>query len=58
MQHRTVLIVAHRLNTVYTAEQIVVLDGGSVAESGTHAALLAHGGLYSRLLSAHSKVAV
>ena len=58
MRYRTVLIVAHRLNTVYTAEQIVVLDGGSVAESGTHASLLARDGLYSRLLSAHGKVAV
>jgi ABC-type multidrug transport system fused ATPase/permease subunit len=58
MQHRTVLIVAHRLNTVYTAEQIVVLDGGRVAESGTHASLLARGGLYCRLLSPRSRVAV
>jgi ATP-binding cassette subfamily C protein CydD len=58
MQRRTVLIVAHRLNTVYTAEQIVVLDGGRVAESGTHASLLARQGLYSALLSARSKVAV
>ncbi len=58
MQHRTVLIVAHRLNTVFTAEQIVVLDAGCVVESGTHASLLARGGLYSRLLSVRSGVAV
>ncbi len=58
MQNRTVLIVAHRLNTVYTAEKIVVLDGGRIAESGTHASLLACGGLYSRLVSPRGGVAV
>jgi ATP-binding cassette subfamily B protein len=38
---RTTIIIAHRLSTVKHADQIVVLDGGSVVESGTHDALLA-----------------
>jgi ATP-binding cassette subfamily C protein CydD len=46
---RTVLLVAHRLSTAQLAQHIVVLDGGRVAQSGTHAQLLAEGGLYARL---------
>ncbi|MGV9306162.1 ABC transporter ATP-binding protein [Nonomuraea sp. NPDC003727] len=48
-RRRTVLMVAHRLNTVRHADQIVVLDGGRVAERGTHDGLLAAGGLYATL---------
>ncbi|MFE3454515.1 ABC transporter ATP-binding protein [Nonomuraea sp. NPDC059194] len=51
-QRRTVLMVAHRLNTVRHADQIVVLDGGRVAEHGTHQDLLAAGGLYTALWKA------
>jgi ATP-binding cassette subfamily C protein CydD len=47
---RTALIVAHRLNTVVTADQIVVLQAGGVVERGTHAELLQHGGLYASLV--------
>ena len=46
---RTVLMVAHRLSTVRNADKIVVLDGGCVAEQGTHDELLAAGGLYARM---------
>jgi ATP-binding cassette subfamily C protein CydD len=53
MRGRTVLIVAHRLRTVMDADQIVVLDKGRVVDSGTHANLLARGGLYRRLVAAH-----
>ncbi len=48
---RTTLVIAHRLSTVRDADLIVVLDQGRVAETGTHDALLAKGGLYARLVS-------
>jgi subfamily B ATP-binding cassette protein MsbA len=46
---RTTLVIAHRLTTVEQADCIVVLQQGRIAESGTHAALLARSGLYSQL---------
>jgi ABC-type multidrug transport system fused ATPase/permease subunit len=52
MQGRTTLVIAHRLGTLYQAEQIIVLSAGRVAESGRHAALLRQRGLYYQLISA------
>lgn len=51
-QGRTCLVIAHRLATVREADRILVLDGGGVAEQGTHRELLAAGGLYAKLARA------
>ncbi|MFD4891186.1 ABC transporter ATP-binding protein [Kitasatospora sp. NPDC058397] len=49
---RTTITIAHRLSTVRHADRIIVLDGGRVVESGTHADLLAHAGRYAELCRA------
>jgi ABC-type multidrug transport system fused ATPase/permease subunit len=49
MKGRTVITIAHRLSTIRDADQVVVLEGGSVAERGTHRELLALGGVYAEL---------
>lgn len=49
MAGRTTIVIAHRLATVQRADKIIVLDHGQVVDSGTHAELVARGGLYARL---------
>jgi subfamily B ATP-binding cassette protein MsbA len=49
MRGRTTLVIAHRLSTIEHADRVVAMDAGRVAEQGTHAQLLAAGGLYARL---------
>jgi len=50
MVDRTTIVVAHRLSTIRAADLILVLDGGRLAEAGTHAALMTRGGVYARLV--------
>jgi ATP-binding cassette subfamily B protein len=49
MQHRTTLVIAHRLATVLSCDRIMVMDKGRIVEQGTHASLVAANGLYARL---------
>ncbi len=49
MPDRTTLVIAHRLSTIEHADQVLVLDQGRLVEQGTHAELIARGGLYAHL---------
>lgn len=54
MQNRTSVVIAHRLSTIQKADLIVVMQKGKIVEKGTHDALLAHNGTYSKLVSMQS----
>jgi ATP-binding cassette, subfamily B, bacterial len=56
MVGRTTIIIAHRLATVQRADRIIVLDDGHVVEAGTHASLVAHGGVYANLAALQFQV--
>ena len=53
-EQRTVVVVAHRLSTAARADRVAVVDGGSIAEIGTHDELIAAGGRYARLFASWS----
>jgi ATP-binding cassette subfamily C protein CydCD len=55
MRGRTVLILAHRLSSVIDCDRILVLEGGRVAESGPHEALMRQGGAYARLMAEQAR---
>jgi ATP-binding cassette, subfamily B, bacterial MsbA len=50
MENRTSLVIAHRLSTIQRADKIIVLDGGTIVEEGTHDQLMANQGLYRKLV--------
>ena len=49
MEGKTVVAIAHRLSTIAAMDRLIVMDGGEIVEQGSHAELLARGGLYARL---------
>lgn len=49
LKDRTSLVIAHRLSTIISADQILVVEEGKIAQRGTHEQLISTGGLYSEL---------
>ncbi|MFI3291940.1 MAG: ABC transporter ATP-binding protein [Rikenellaceae bacterium] len=54
LKGRTSIVVAHRLSTIFNADKILVIDKGIIAESGTHAELIAKNGIYAKLVEMQS----
>lgn len=55
MRDKTVIVIAHRLNTILNADKIIVLDNGSIREMGTHKELLLHRGWYAEMYDSQQK---
>ena len=53
---KTLIVIAHRLSTVTDADKIYVINNGNIEDSGTHAELLSHHGLYEKMWNAHMEV--
>jgi ATP-binding cassette subfamily B multidrug efflux pump len=54
MEGKTVIAIAHRLSTLTEMDRLIVLDKGRIIESGTHAELVSHGGIYADLWTRQS----
>jgi ATP-binding cassette subfamily B multidrug efflux pump len=54
MEGKTVVAIAHRLSTIAAMDRLIVMDQGRIVEEGTHAQLLARGGIYARLWARQS----
>jgi ATP-binding cassette subfamily B protein IrtB len=54
-ENKTVIVIAHRLQSVSNADQIIVLDRGEIRERGNHGELLKQGGIYARLWEEQSR---
>ncbi len=54
LKGRTSVVIAHRLSTIHNADKIIVIDGGRIAEQGTHAELMAKNGIYAKLIEMQS----
>jgi subfamily B ATP-binding cassette protein MsbA len=54
LEGRTSVVIAHRLSTIHNADHIIVIDEGRIAEQGTHAELIAKGGIYAHLIEMQS----
>ena len=54
LKGRTSVVIAHRLSTIHNADKIIVIDQGRIAEQGTHAELMAHNGIYAKLIELQS----
>ena len=54
LKGRTSVVIAHRLSTIHNADKIIVIDGGRIAEQGTHTELMAKNGIYAKLIEMQS----
>jgi ATP-binding cassette subfamily B protein len=56
VEHKTLIVIAHRMSSVVAADQILVLDKGRIIERGTHTDLLSHDGLYASMWNEQQQV--